>query len=134
MTRLYCVALLLFAVAAVAQEPRTPPPQDTPQGREVQPVPTPEQRAPGFPDRMPPDTRAPAHHLSTEQVQAAIQDKLATEPILASTGVKALVDEKSVVLTGTVENDDQHELALRIASSYAGDREIVDNLETRTRL
>jgi osmotically-inducible protein OsmY len=33
------------------------------------------------------------------------------------------------VLSGTVDDERQHDLALRIAQSYAGDRRIVDNIQ-----
>jgi osmotically-inducible protein OsmY len=34
-----------------------------------------------------------------------------------------------VILTGTVASEEQHDLALRIAQSYAGDRKIVDKIK-----
>jgi len=34
-----------------------------------------------------------------------------------------------VTLSGTVNTEQQHDLALRIAHSYAGDRKIVDKIE-----
>jgi len=132
---LLCLMFLLSAIAASSQEPAVPPPHDSqPLPRDEQPLPRSQRPVPGIEPRMPPDTAAPANTLSTEEVRAAIDDKLAGEPALRGTGIRASVTEKTVVLTGTVESDQQHELALRIASSYAGDREIVDDIETRTKL
>lgn len=127
MKRVFLVALMLCAACA-AQQQGTPPPHDMPSTppRDEQPVPKPDQRHPGAPDSRQTPT--------TEEVQAQIQDKLASEPGLMGMGVKATVDDRTVVLTGAVENDHQHELALRIAASYAGGREIVDNIETRGRI
>ena len=39
------------------------------------------------------------------------------------------MDENSVILTGRVDSEQQHDLALRIAQSYAGDRKIVDKIK-----
>ncbi|SRR6266496_2138885 len=119
---------LLLATVTFAQQPgqpppTTPPPQGTP--------PTfPEDRAPR--QQMPPDQEAPpqGEELSTPEVQQQIQQGLNSEPGLRNSNVGVHVDENSVVLTGTVDSEQQHDLALRIAESYAGDREIVDKIKT----
>jgi hypothetical protein len=120
-----CGLALAFAVSAFAQQqsPMNPPPDTTP---------------PTFPDdqasrqEMPPDTKAPPPQgLSTAQVEQQIQDKLNREPVLANANVGVKTDDKSVTLTGTVDTDAQHDLALRIAQSYAGDRTIVDKITVR---
>jgi hypothetical protein len=120
-----CGLALAFAVSAFAQQqsPMNPPPDTTP---------------PTFPDdqasrqEMPPDTKAPPPQgLSTAQVEQQIQDKLNREPVLANANVGVKTDGKSVTLTGTVDTDAQHDLALRIAQSYAGDRTIVDKITVR---
>jgi hypothetical protein len=125
MKRTICGLALAFAVSAFAQQqyPTNPPPHTTP---------------PTFPDdqasrqQMPPDTQAPPPQaLSTAQVEQQIQDKLNSEPALANTNVGVKTDDKSVTLTGTVDTDAQHDLALRIAQSYAGDRTIVDKIQVR---
>ena len=51
--------------------------------------------------------------------------------ITDGTAVKATVDDKAVVLSGTVETEKQHALALRIAESYAGERGIKDKITIR---
>jgi osmotically-inducible protein OsmY len=79
---------------------------------------------------MPPDTRAPLPEtLNSVEVQQQIQNKLTTEPLLVQTNVKVQVDDASVVLSGTVDDERQHSLALQIAQSYAGSRSIVDNIQ-----
>ena len=83
---------------------------------------------------MPPDTEAPPPEaLPSADIQGQIQNKLATEPLLANTGVEASVDDNSVLLSGTVENEQQHDLALRIAQSYAGDRRIIDKIQVQAK-
>jgi hypothetical protein len=52
-------------------------------------------------------------------VQQQIQNKLTAEPLPVQTNVKVHVDDASVVLSGTVDDERQHSLALQIAQSYA---------------
>jgi BON domain len=126
MNRLVCGTLLLLATSVLAQQ------QDPPQ---YPPYPTP----PTFPDdrgarkQMPPDIKAPSQELSPTEVQEQIQKKLDTEAALSTVVVKATVNHNSVMLKGTVQDERQHDLALRIAKSYAGEREIVDKIEVRGR-
>jgi hypothetical protein len=125
MKRSLCGLALAFAVSAFAQpqSPTNPPPYTTP--------PTfPQDQAPR--QQMPPDTKAPApSEWSTAQVEQQIQDKLKSEPALSNAKLGVKADQQSVTLTGTVDTDTQHDLALRIARSYAGDRKIVDRIEVR---
>lgn len=124
MKHVLCGLALAFAVSAFAvqqQSPTSPGPQTTP---------------PTFPDdrasrqEMPPDTKAPPpQRLSTAQVQRQIQDKLKSDPALANASVKVKADDKAVTLSGKVDTEGQHELALRIAQSYAGNRVIVDKIK-----
>jgi hypothetical protein len=125
MKRSLCGLALAFAVSAFAQQqsPTNPPPYSTP--------PTfPQDQAPQ--QQMPPDTKAPPPSgLSTAQVEQNIHDKLNREPALSNAKLGVKADQQSVTLTGTVETDTQHDLALRIARSHAGDRKIVDRIEVR---
>jgi osmotically-inducible protein OsmY len=84
--------------------------------------------------QMPPDTKAPAPQgLSTAQVQQQIQDKMSSEPALANTNIEVKTDDRSVRLTGTVDSQQQRDLAERIARSYAGDRKIVNKIKVAER-
>src|SRR5215831_8435552 len=82
---------------------------------------TPEQQPPAAtspraqtPDRqIPPDTRAPTPgELASPDIQRQLQKELGREPLLSSSNVKATVDDQSIVLEGTVDNRNQHDLAL----------------------
>ena len=114
--------LLMLVGSVLAQQlpPSKPPPYTTP---------------PTFPEgqqRMPPDTKAPPpQELSTAQVGQHIQEKLRTEPALSNTDVRVKVDDSSVILSGIVDTNRQHDLALRIAKSYAGERQIMDKIQIR---
>jgi osmotically-inducible protein OsmY len=81
-------------------------------------------------EQMPPDQEAPPARLSTpEKVQQQIEQRLNAEPALQNSKVSVHVDEDLVILNGTVSSEQQHDLALRIAQSYAGDRKIVDKIQ-----
>jgi hyperosmotically inducible protein len=119
-------AALLFASAQQpAQPPVGPPPQETPAPS------TPEER---HPNQMPPDTHAPATPaLSNTEVQQQLEKKIAGEPGLTGSNVSVTVDDHGIVLSGTVESEQQHQLALRTAQSLAGDRPIDDKLQVRSK-
>jgi osmotically-inducible protein OsmY len=68
---------------------------------------------------------------SAGQVEQQIMQHLSSEPTLAKTSVNAKVDEDTVLLTGTVDTQTEHDVAVRIAKSYAGDRKIVDKINIR---
>jgi glucose/arabinose dehydrogenase len=108
---------LLLATLGFSQQQAQPPPYTAP---------------PTFPEvpQMPPDQKAPPPQAtSTIEVEQQIQDHFNTEPTLANTNLTVEADESSVILTGTVDSDLQHDLALRIVQSYAGDRKLVDKVQ-----
>jgi len=118
MGRALCGFALLLATLAFAQQQAQPTPSVTP--------PT------SFPEvpQMPPDQKAPPPQgLSALEVEQEIQDHFNTEPTLADTNLGVEADESSVILTGTVKSDLQHDLALRIVRSYAADRKLVDKVQ-----
>lgn len=127
MKHILCGAVLLFAGLLFAQPQGPPPSNSPPQGT---PQTFPQEQRPQAP--LPPDTRAPAPgDLSNPEIEDQINKKLSTEPLLGEANVNAIVDDESVVLSGTVQDERQHDLALRIAESYAGDREIVDKIQVQ---
>src|SRR5205807_5616994 len=114
-----CGLALLLTTLGFSQQQAQPPPYTTP---------------PTFPEgqQMPPDKKAPPpQELSPTQVEQQIEEHLNAEPALANTNLGTKVDERSVVLTGNVDSEMQHDLALRIAQSYAGDRKVVDKIKVR---
>jgi hypothetical protein len=125
MKRMVLGSLLLFIASAMAQ------PQGNPQS-DPPPYSTPSTfpQAPDSTGQMPPDTKAPPpKQLSAAEIQDQIQNKLDSEPALNTNDLKATVDDTSAALDGTVQNEQQHALAIRIAQSYAGERRIIDNIE-----
>jgi hyperosmotically inducible protein len=130
MKRTLCVLLLSFSALTFAQQqqqtqPPTSPPETTPPTFPRDQVP---------PEQMPPDRKATpddqAHsaELTTPEVQQQIQDGFNSEPTLADKKISVKTDDSSVVVSGTVESEAQHDLALRIVESYAGNRKVVDRI------
>ena len=108
------------------QNPQTTPQEPLPPG---EPVPSPQTR-PAEP--MPPDEPAPPPHaLASQEVEQQITTHFSSEPGLRDNNIDAKVSTDSVVLTGTVETEEQHERAVRIAQAYAADRQIVDKIKVR---
>lgn len=126
MQRILCGLVLLLTTSVFAQQqgpPSTSPPYGTP---------------PTFPEgqqqtleRMPPDQNAPRQGLTNREAAHQIQQGLKSDPALRDSKIAVHVDQKSVVLAGSIQNDDQHDRALRIARSYAGSRQIVDKLKMK---
>lgn len=123
---LSCAVLFLATIVLAQQQPppTTNPPYQTPptfpEGRQ-----TPRQQ-------MPPDTQAPPPQtMSAQQVEQQITQRLSSEPALAKSNVDAKVDENSVVLTGSVDTETQHDLAVRIAQSNAGGRKVIDKIKIK---
>lgn len=128
MRRMLCGAVLLFATSVFPQQQSIPPYNSPPT---TTPPTFPQDPRPG--QSLPPDTRAPAPGEPTDaELQEQIQHKLSTEPLLESLRLKVNVDTNTVVLTGTVDNEQQHRLALRVAESYAGQRQLVDKIRIRS--
>ena len=128
--QLLCLTLLLASLG-FAQQQGQPGMQQPPHGT---PPTFPEgQQVPGEPPNrpLPPDEAAPAPRaMSTPEVQQQISKHLSSEPALAQSNLKARVSNNSVVLTGNA-TEKQHDLAVRIAQSYAGERKIVDKIKLR---
>jgi BON domain len=124
----FCLTVLLTTVCFARQQGQPPP--DMQQLSHGTP--------PAFPSHpqlhgqpaQPPDMKAPPPRpISTEEAQQQITAHLISEPALAQSKVGAHVTNSSVVLRGRVASEEQHDLAVRIARSYAGDRKIVDKVK-----
>ena len=131
MKHILCGLVLLAGTVAFSQMgPAQPQPGQPPQS-------TP----PTFPEgqqsprqTMPPDQRAPAptpEATSSEQIQQQITQQFSTEPTLAGMNIRADVDEASIVIAGSVDTAEQRDLAMSIAKSHAGDRNVVDKIKIK---
>jgi osmotically-inducible protein OsmY len=72
------------------------------------------------------DTRNGA--LNPREAKGAIEEKLKSEPGLESKDIQVTLTADAVKLSGSVVSADDGDKAVRIARSYAGDREVQDHL------
>jgi BON domain len=135
MNRLILIAaMLVLSLALPAQQQAPPAPDRQPAPGQTPPT-FPEDQDPGarrMPPDMPPDTNAPEpRELSSSEIRDQIQSKLNSEPGLENDRVSVKVTDSEVTVSGSVDDEAEHDLALRIAESYAGDRRVVDKVEIR---
>jgi osmotically-inducible protein OsmY len=64
-----------------------------------------------------------------ERIQDNIQSAFDGDPILDGTDLGVNVDDKKIILTGTVESYLQHQRVLELVSPYFNYREIVDKVK-----
>jgi hypothetical protein len=124
MTRIMLIALLLLSTpfALGWQQPQSQTPQT-----QNPPYTTP----PTLPDnrpqtQQPPETQAPA--AASSDIQDQIQRSISKDPGLADAQVNTSVDEQTITLTGTVQDETQHQKVLQLVQPYAGQRKIEDKL------
>jgi len=130
MKNLLSTLLLFVATVAFAQQqtPGTPPfnPNAQPNPNSAPP----NQQSPA--EQIPPDTKAPAHsQTASSDVEMQLQAAFDHEPVLKGTDLKATADDDSIAVSGTVENEQQHKIALQLVQDKAGDRKIVDKIVVR---
>jgi BON domain len=73
----------------------------------------------------------PSDDLTAPEVRQLIHDSMALEPTLTGSTILVATDDRSVVLSGAVDNDTQRDLAVRIAKFYAGRRNVVSKIKVR---
>ncbi|MCI0352905.1 MAG: BON domain-containing protein [Acidobacteriales bacterium] len=135
MKRLFLIAaMLVFSLAMPAQQ-QAPPTPDSQQVPGQTPPTFPEDTKPSEPTTprdMPPDTQAPSpRELSSPEIRDQIQTKLDSEPGLENHRLRVEVSDSEVTVSGTVDDEAERDLALRIAESYAGDRSVVDKVQIK---
>ena len=108
MKLLLLALLILVTPRALSQQQHLPPPNPPVQ-------------------QLPPDTKAPAQ-MSSMEIEKQIQKAFDQDASLVNSKLKVSVDDMNITLTGSVENQKQHDLALQLAQAYAGKRKIVDNI------
>jgi|tagenome__1003787_1003787.scaffolds.fasta_scaffold20712916_2 osmotically-inducible protein OsmY len=115
MKHLVCGIFLLSTAALLAQAPMLPAPSQRNQTKATETAPTPQEKA-----------------IPAATLEQQIQSKLLDEPILKSSSVAAKVhDDDSVVLTGAVDSEQQHQRAVSIAASLGGSRKLIDRIVVR---
>jgi osmotically-inducible protein OsmY len=66
---------------------------------------------------------------SNSDARHEIQSTFTTAPEFNNTEISAQVTDESVILTGYANSQEQKQEALRVASQYAGERQVVDQIE-----
>ena len=70
--------------------------------------------------------------LSSTEAKGAIEEKLKNEPGLESKDIQVTLTAEAVNLSGSVVSAGDRDKAIRIAKSYAGDREVQNRLTIQT--
>ncbi|MGH9537260.1 MAG: YSC84-related protein [Terriglobales bacterium] len=69
-----------------------------------------------------------AHSMTSAEAENAIKEKLKSEPDLANKDINVALTAGTVKLSGSVDSSYQRDKAVEIAKSYAGHREVQDQL------
>ncbi len=126
-TRVLGLGTMIFAIVVCMGQNQSPvPPGSTP------PTFSPEQSKPesAQPNLNAPPLEpkpAPAKELSSGEVKHQLDSKLASEPELKGVAIHSKVTNSTLTLSGNLDNAHQHDIVLRIAHSYHGERKIVDH-------
>jgi osmotically-inducible protein OsmY len=115
---------LLVATAVFAQQSQPPayPPPGAGQA-------SPDQRIP--PDQMESQAGPEAQPSSAAQVEQEIQQAIQAQPTLADSKLGVHANANSVVMSGTVADERQHQMALRIAVLHASGLRVVDHIKVQ---
>ena len=70
--------------------------------------------------------------LRSTEAKGAIEAKLKSEPGLESKDIQVTLTANAVQLSGSVVSAEDRDKGVRIARSYAGDREVQDHLTIQT--
>jgi osmotically-inducible protein OsmY len=91
-----------------------------------------ERSKPSISDDNSPNTKTDHHQMSTKDISEKLQKDLDSKNApYAGSNIRAVVDDQSITLNGTVTSQSQHEMAMQLAKAYAGDRRITDRLVVR---
>ena len=121
---LFALALLL-ATVTFAQQPGYPQSSSPPQTMPDRPLP-PDQRQQEQ-EEMGPQSQA----LPPAQVEQEIQQAFQAQPELSNAKLSAAANLSTVTVRGTVANENQHQIALRVAALHANGLRVVDHIKVQ---
>lgn len=124
MKPLLCALALLLATATFAQTPGYPQSSSPPQTMPNRPLP-PDQSQQQQQEEMGPQSQA----VPPAQVEQEIQQAFRAQPALSNAKLRAAATLTTVTVNGTVVNENQHQLALRVAALHANGRRVVDDIK-----
>jgi hypothetical protein len=125
---LLSITLLLAATtfAQQSQPPGYPPPTSSQQTSPDQQIP-PYQRVPEAQEPTGPGSQA----TTSSQVGQQIQEALQAQPSLSNAKIRVSATSNSVVLSGVVADEEQHQKALRVATLHASGLQVVDRIKVQ---
>ncbi|HEX8894286.1 MAG TPA: BON domain-containing protein [Terriglobales bacterium] len=123
MKPLLFVLAMLLATATFAQTPGYPQSSSPPQTMPDRPLPPDQSQRQQ--EEMGPQSQA----VPPAQVEQEIQQAFRAQPALSNTRLSAAANLRTVTVNGTVANENQHQLALRVAALHANGRRVVDDIK-----
>jgi hypothetical protein len=120
----FALALLLVP-ATFAQQPGYPQSSSPPQTMPDRPLPA-DQTQQEQEEMGPPSQAVPP-----AQVEQAIQQAFQAQPALSNANLSAAANLSTVTVKGTVANENQHQMALRVAALYANDLRVIDRIKVQ---
>ena len=121
---LFALALLL-TTATFAQQPGYPQSSSPPQTMPERPLPPDQSQQQQ--EAMGPQSQA----VPPAQVEQAIQQAFQAQPALSNANLSAAANLSTVTVKGTVANENQHQMALRVAALYANDLRVIDRIKVQ---
>ena len=71
--------------------------------------------------------------MSNSDIEQQLNKNFKKDAGFTDTTLKCAVSDKTIELTGEVQNKKQHELAVQSVQAYAGSRKIVDRVIVRSK-
>jgi hypothetical protein len=115
---------LLLATATFAQQPGYPQSSSPPQTMPERPLP-PDQSQQEQEEMGQSQTVPPA------QVEQEIQQAFQAQPALSHANLSVAANISTVTVKGTVANENQHQMALRVAALHANGLRVVDHIKVQ---
>lgn len=123
---MFVLAAVLFLANSFARQSRGPQQTDSQQTNPSTPSTATQSHT------NPPATPAPQTDTSANRrIHDSISDLLSSDPVLSSADVEVAVDDRNITLSGTVENQAQHQRALELTAQYTRWRKIVDKIQMK---
>jgi hypothetical protein len=123
MKPLLCALALLLATATFAQTPGYPQSSSPPQTMPERPLP------PDQSQQEKEETGPQSQAVPPAQVEQEIQQAFRAQPALSNAKLRVAANLSTVTVNGRVANENQHQLALRVAALHANGLRVVDDIK-----
>jgi osmotically-inducible protein OsmY len=68
---------------------------------------------------------------ANRRIHDSIADLLSSDPVLSSADVEVAVDDRNITLSGSVENQAQHQRVMELTAQYGRWRKIIDKIQMK---